>query len=252
MILSTDAAKVEASLFALPYFRQWSPRVEVHDGEDLLWAISDIPEPLFNSVARARLTEEDVDDTIEEVIARCTARKVPALWWTGPSTTPTDLGPRLIAHGFREAGRHPGMVADLRLPGPAAPPHDPAVTIARVRDLEMLKAWNAIPEGVEERYEIYAKTMNEFRHFVAFVDGKPAGTASLIPAAGVAGIYNVYTAPQYRNRGVGTALTHVVLAEARALGYDQSVLQASPVSVSIYRSFGFIEVCTIGIYVWLI
>lgn len=242
-------AAIEANLFAYPLFHAWS-RAECHDGSDLLWTLSDIPQPLFNSVLRARLTESDADAAIEAVLERCSARKVPALWWTGPSTTPADLPQRLLAHGFVHAGDNPGMARSLRITVNDEREERGMVTIQRVRDLHDLRLWNAVPGGIEARFDFYAETMNAMRHYIAFVDGTPAGTSTLFPGAGAAGIYNVYTQPQLRRRGIGEALTAVALDDARELGLDLAVLQASAMSEGLYRRMGFVESCTIGHYVY--
>src|SRR5262245_20547619 len=103
---------VEANLFA--FFRHLSawPRVELHDEPDCCWTISDLPFPLFNSVMRARLPGDRIDALIDARLAACRARGVPMLWWTGPSTTPADLGERLERNGFFLEGAR-GMAVDL-------------------------------------------------------------------------------------------------------------------------------------------
>lgn len=102
-------AAIEKNLFScLLAFGYW-PRVEVHDEAALLWSISDIPFPLFNSVMRARLPTEEIDAAVQAIIVRAKSRGVPLLWWTGPKTTPTDLAKHLESHGFISEDHMPGM-----------------------------------------------------------------------------------------------------------------------------------------------
>jgi GNAT superfamily N-acetyltransferase len=231
-----SAAAVEANLFAHPVFHPWPRVVAAHDGPDLLWTRTDIQQPLFNSVGRANLADDSA-------IVELTSHGVPVLWWLGPSSRPSDLASRLVRHGFVHAGDNPGMTAPLSR---IRFTHHTA-TIARTSDL---RAWNAVPQGSEERLALYEFAGDAFQHYIAYNAGAPVGIASLFIAAGVAGIYNVFTIPTMRRHGIGAALTSFALRDAQERGCTLSVLQASPMSVGMYRSLGFEEVCTISHYVW--
>lgn len=135
----SQVTAIEANLFALfSLLRGW-PQLEVHDDPDLLWIISDIPFPLFNSLLRANLPPSRADAAIEEAIARCRSRHVPMLWWTGPATRPADLETRLAAKGFHgEENR--GMVALLGAL-PKDPPMPAGLVVEQVTDLKALTQW---------------------------------------------------------------------------------------------------------------
>ena len=80
-------------------------------------------------------------------------------------------------------------------------------------------------------------------HFAASHDGKPVGETALCCGAGVAGIYDVNVAEAFRRRGIGTALVHAALQQARRLGHGAGVLAASGMGSSVYARLGFREVC---------
>ena len=245
----TELEAIEANLFAYPLFHAWS-RAEGYDGPDLLWAISDIPAALFNSVGRANLGAGAADEAIEGLIARARTKRVPLLWWTSPSSKPADLARRLEGHGFRHVGELPGMALERAQGAGGGAQENSELRIETVRDAEMLKIWNDVPEGSAERYAFYAEHLGAFRHYIGYADGRAVATTSLFFGGGTAGIYNVYTAPAMRSRGFGAALTRAAVSDACDLGHRLVVLQATQDSAPLYRRLGFVEHCSIGHYLW--
>jgi len=241
-------------------FRHW-PRAEVYDGRDLLYTLTDIPFSVFNSVVHARLEPQLVDPAIEMSIALRRAKNVPMLWMTGPSTRPTDLGGRLIAHGFVRDEDEPHMAVDLREMN-EDPQATPTLTIAQVFELGTLARWcwvyNAgfgMPALAEPAwFELFASVglgpQAPLRHYLGRLDGVPVATSSLLLAGGVAGIGAVTTLPEARRQGIGAAMVLTALREGRAAGYRVGVLGASEMGQTVYRRIGFREVCRFGSYVW--
>jgi ribosomal protein S18 acetylase RimI-like enzyme len=252
---------IEANLFAfLPLWRQW-PAAEIHDGPDLLWSLTGFPIPLFNSVMRANLASDDVEDAIARVIARGRARGVPLLWWTGPATRPADLGERLIAGGFTHVEEAPGMAADLQdLPGGSQP--IPGLDVEQVTDVETLREWCVaacagyqMPAEFGETYydcliNLSLDPRAPLRHYLGRFEGEPVATATMFLGAGVAGIYDVSTAPAARRKGIGAAMTMRPLRDAVAEGLRVAILHSSTDGLSLYRRLGFREYCAIGQYLW--
>ena len=58
----------------------------------------------------------------------------------------------------------------------------------------------------------------------------------------VAYIMNMYTFPNYRNRGIGTELFKKIVDEAKQLGYKKITLNASDVGRPLYEKHGFKDV----------
>jgi GNAT superfamily N-acetyltransferase len=253
---------IEANLFALfRHFAQWD-KAEGGDDAEMLWSLTDIPFPLFNSVLRARLAPDRVEATIEAAISRCKSRNVPMLWWTGPTTRPPDLGASLTAHGFTHGGEMPGMAADLWALAEESPAA-PQLRIEPVGDVEALERWCEVagngfglpPFAAQAMCGLMASigldAQAPLRNYLAFWDGEPVAASSIFFGAGVAGIYNVATLPAARRKGIGAAITAAPLREARQNGYRVAILHSSRMGENVYRKLGFEEHCKLAQYVWM-
>jgi GNAT superfamily N-acetyltransferase len=231
------------------------------DDAHVQWTIGGSPIDYHNAVVRADLTEETADAAIEASIAELRARNVPGTWHVGPSMRPPDLGRRLVRHGFAYAGDDIGMAIDLAR-APASTPAPSGLHIERVRDTGGLAAWvetlaRGFGEGEREARWVGAvyRTIGlgddvPWRHFLAVLDGRPVATSSLFVAAGVGGVYFVFTAPEHRGQGIGAAVTLAALHEAMSLGCEKAVLGSSEMGYPVYRRLGFVERCRIGVYEW--
>lgn len=252
---------IEANMYAsTPFSYNW-PRAEVYTGADLSWCVTDVPFPSCNAVFRARLRPEDVDNTIETLIARGQARSVPLQWWTTQDTQPADLGERLVAHGFKHQGDGAGMAIDLldmneKISLPST------FTIKKVQDAATLKIWChitsvgfGIPAHAEpallDWFTGFIKLKLPIRFFLGWLEGKPVATSMYLLAEGVAGLYFVAVLPEARRRGIGFAITLKPLQEARETGYRVGILQASKMGEPVYRRMGFKKYSEIGSYIWL-
>ncbi|WP_238161279.1 GNAT family N-acetyltransferase [Kribbella antibiotica] len=136
-----------------------------------------------------------------------------------------------------------------------APRVVPGLQLERVTDDAALAVWadtlaRGFGEGEKEAqwaasvYRVLGYD-DPWRHYVATVDGVPAGTITVYLAAGVAGVYFVMTVPEARRRGIGAALTHAALAQ---VGSGYAVLTSSSAGRSVYASLGFRALCTIDLY----
>jgi ribosomal protein S18 acetylase RimI-like enzyme len=94
---------------------------------------------------------------------------------------------------------------------------------------------------------------SEWRHYALRVVNQVAAIGSLHLGAGVAGLYNIATRPQYRQNGLGTAITLLIYEEAIKMGYLTGTLQTTyPNALRLYHRMGFEVYCKFGIYqrVW--
>ena len=183
------------------------------------------------------------------------------LWVTGPSTRPTDLGERLVAHGFVHEGDEDQMAVDLNeMNEDLLAPRN--LTIAQVYDVGTLARWCwvynsgfGMPTIAEAAWFDLFTSVGlgpgaPVRLYLGRLDGVPVATSSLLLAGGVAGIGTVTTLPDARRRGIGAAMTTFALREGRAAGCRFGVLGASERGAGVYRKIGFQEVCQSGSYLW--
>jgi GNAT superfamily N-acetyltransferase len=232
---------------------------EERDDGRVRWAIGNSPIDYHNCVVHADLTREEADGEIKASLQRMQAHGVPGSWHVGPSMRPSDLGRRLIVHGFEYGGDDIGMAVDLSgLPERVPVPDD--FVVERVRDEAGLAAWiealgSGFGEGpVEAEWvgEMYRRLGFEgpWRHYVGLLASEPVATATTFLGAGVAGIYFVCTLERARRRGIGAGVTLAALREAKDLGYSVGVLGSSEMGYPVYRRLGFEEYCRIGLYEW--
>jgi ribosomal protein S18 acetylase RimI-like enzyme len=235
--------------------------------------------PMFKGIWSTRHSEEGIDDSIRETIDWFKARKAPYFfWWTGPGTTPSNLGKHLQRHGLLDmaeqqqelaAGLHqtglgaPGMVADLGSMNEAVLDRVPAgFLIEEVRDEPALYDFKhvfvetyGIPEYTGEAWVNATLQIGigktPWRMYVGYLNDQPVATNMLFNGAGVASVYAVATIPAARGRGIGAAITLKPLLEAREMGYRYGVLFSSEMGVRVYERIGFrLTNVRINRYLW--
>ncbi len=115
--------------------------------------------------------------------------------------------------------------------------------------LEMQKAgpkeldlWTlTVAQGFAENYPVTQEILNVMKMFsmgknaecyLARIDGRVAGGATLAVRGRIAGLFGASTLPEFRKRGVQTALLQVRLKRAKEIGCELAVSLAQPGSPS--------------------
>lgn len=80
------------------------------------------------------------------------------------------------------------------------------------------------------------------RHFLAWFEGEPAGTARLLIEGETARFGRMAVLPEFRRAGVGRALVKAMTAAARSADAQRITLHAQAAARLFYASFGFREV----------
>jgi GNAT superfamily N-acetyltransferase len=234
---------------------------EEYNDAHIHWTIGGSPIDYHNAVVHADLTPETADAAIQAVVEKLREHGVPGSWHLTEAMRPTDLAERLAAHGFQNGGSEPCMAVNLHALNEAIST-DGSVRIFRASTDGDIDVWSqtlgrGFGEGAREAEWVGSvyKTVglgdfSPFRHFIALLDDKPVGTASLFLDGTTAGIYFVMTAPEARRRGIGAAITLHALRVARSLGYRVGVLGASEMGEPVYRRLGFETFSHADIYEW--
>ena len=153
------------------------------------------------------------------------------------------------------------MAADLAaLNEEAAVPQ--GFTLSEVDDGDSLATWCQIMTTVSgfpdfassawlEMYQDIEVLDDPLWHlYLGNIGGTPVATSELFLGGGVAGIHGVTTVPEFRGRGIRTAMTLSPIIDARRRGYAIGVLFSSEMAVGIYRRLGFQEYGKGYIYLW--
>jgi GNAT superfamily N-acetyltransferase len=222
------------------------------------WTLGGSPLDYHNAVVAARLDEDSAEAAIRECREQLRRAHLPGSWHVGPSMSPADLPERLERAGFAADGDEPGMVA--RVGGTAL---EPAVnlTIEVVRDAPTLDEWKRAlgsgfgegpreAEWVSEMFRRIGLDHPDWRHLLARRNGRVVGTATVLLAGGVGGLYFVMTVPDARRQGIGADITRAAMRVIRDEGMHHAVLTSSVMGRSMYESVGFRQVCTIRLHTW--
>ncbi len=227
------------------------PGVELVDDDFSLRVATGVPSPLFNPVLRASVAPDDVAELVDEAREWYRRRRLPWSWYVGPASGPGQIAPELERRGFAKVNEPPGMAADLAGIDELEP-HVPVV-VERVGDRKAVDAWFTVFAPAFElsrsassafRDLILASGLDDaapMRNYIGYVGNEPVATGSLVPAAGVGGIYNIATRASRRGRGIGRAMTWTLMREAATLGYNAAILWSTAAGMPVYRRLGFQE-----------
>jgi GNAT superfamily N-acetyltransferase len=233
--------------------REWTPavirHVSLHDTRSY--------------ITYSRVSADTADDAIREQI-RYFARLGHTFEWTVFSHDPArGLQERLLRHGFEPEETETIVVLELEtmcsaLTQPVA--HD----VRRIRDVEDLGLVVAVkavdtgrePEGFSLKEARLERDLREIPDklsvYVAFCEGAPAcaGWLRFDPASPFASLWGGSTRPEYRRRGLYTALVAVRAQEARDRGARFLTVDAQSLSRPILEKLGFRALTVATPMVW--
>jgi GNAT superfamily N-acetyltransferase len=229
------------------------------DEHGAIGVITNATATFFNGIGATQFSG-DIDDRVEQTIEIFRQRGRAFRWWISPSTQPRGLPDVFAAHEIKYVYDSGGMAADLGDMAASPLPH--GLTVEEVTDHSRLQEWTDvlatvfnIPDAAAAAwFDSYAELAgiprSPWTQFVAYVDGRPVATSSLLVAGPLAGIYHVGTVADARGRGIGAAITLEAMRAGRDAGASIAVLQSSDMGSPVYRSIGFREYCRLSMYDW--
>jgi hypothetical protein len=209
------------------------------------------PAPGMNFVEYSRLDAAEVDTVIREQVAYFAPMDQPFEWSVCDHDIPPDLKQRLAAHGF--APDDPDdpdmvMVLDLR-EAPAELLAPVAVDIRPITMRDQLdivisleeRIWGGDFGWMRQRIGDHLAIPGYLSMYVAYVDETPAcvGWTYFHPNSQFAGLWGGSTLPEYRKRGLYTAVLATRVQEAVRRGYRFLTINAGKMSRPIVERHGF-------------
>jgi GNAT superfamily N-acetyltransferase len=233
-----------------------SPQAKQFDGVGTTVTSTGIKVSLLNLALGSNFPPQTPDEIISDEIERVkeffSNSGTPFLWWLSPRAIPSDMGSRLLRHGFKAEEYHlPTMVALLPLSvvGPTLNPEVQVWQASSRLDLEFASTIRRIAFGFAEGVALtYFEDMSDdwlrgdpARLYLARVgaQGPPVAIGALIMGNGLPGVYVMATLPQWERQGLGKAILAQIFSDATAEGHELIILTAGPQAYPLYRQFGF-------------
>jgi GNAT superfamily N-acetyltransferase len=223
--------------------------------EGVVRAVSHEPDRL-SFIIYSDLTADNADRIIQEQIAWY-HREVngPGLEWKYyRHDRPPDLPQRLVAHGFTPDDQEGLLVLDLVDDPPeylqTLSAAESGIDVRCIADPDQLRQVAAIQAAVyNENFDWLEKQLREnvraepdyWAIYIAYIDEMPAcaAWASFPAGSQFAGLWGGATRPEYRKKGLYTAVVAARAQEALRRGYRFLTVDASDMSRPILEKRGF-------------
>lgn len=194
--------------------------------------------------------DQGIDLIKQEILNKRIANK----WLIGPNCKPENLPSILQNHRFRLHDTWKGMACNLDVVIDNNIEVDGLKSI-HVSDYDDLKRWAHVATyGLFRGNHIDADVFKDiFLHpdisfYLGLYDDKPVATSMGYFHKNIAGIYIVSVLPDYRRKGIGTAITSRPVIDAVEKNCSIAVLEATKMGESVYKKIGFKEYCLYYFY----
>jgi GNAT superfamily N-acetyltransferase len=237
------------------FWSQLDVEIQYNAGETML--TTGIPHALYNGILRSQYTMRNANEQIGIVIEHFKARKVPFTWWISHRSSPKDLGEQLAKHGLLHIGVLPTMVGVIS----EAHTHIVPLENLTIREVEeeqdmshwgriLAEAFNVPGDNIREYCAFFPKpgSSASLKHYIGIYQGEVVVAGTLFIHGEAGGLYNIAVTPRYRCRGIGTAFTKHLMAEAYHQKCKLVAMQSYPIVVEACQRLGFKHICDYHVY----
>lgn len=196
------------------------------------------------------LTDANADAVIQAELAYFQQFGKEFEWKLYDHDQPTDLKQRLEKFGFTIGEVETFFALEIES-APAFLLAEPAVPVTRITDAAKIPEIMTVQQAVwpEDDYSVFIPLLQHdlethpdlLSMYAVYMDGKPVSSAWTYFQKGksFAGIFGGATLPDYRKRGIYTALVAARVQEAKQRGVRFLTIDASPMSGPIVEKLGF-------------
>jgi len=252
---------IEASLFL---YSDTPGYVEPLSFAGVTGRVTRLSHPLANMVGMSTLDDASADMAIAQVHEFFVGQGKAYSWLVAPSSTPADLGRRLETVGMVKFTEMAGMVLtqmDRPMnPNPQVEVRE-AIAEERRRAIPLMVEGYPLPEAVATLFAEMMMSLDASgkvlsRDYLAYVPerAEPVAWSALmhVPNSSIVVLSGAATLPNFRGRGIYTAMVARRLADARAAGAEAAIIQAvRDTSAPICVKNGFTEVTALDLYAWI-
>jgi GNAT superfamily N-acetyltransferase len=230
---------------------------EVKDiGSALLFSNQSLRSATYNHATGVRVAESEASKLVADVIQFYQSMNIRACFMLYPTTLPTSFAGTLLRAGFELIDEEDAMIFKgetliLKV--------SPDVRIAEV-GADQLDVWTRVlmrgyglPEGFQDAVqEMFARVSRHdgSRFYQAYSHDSPVGSCLLFWFNDTATIYTVATVPEFKRKGVATALINRAIADTSKFGCNMLYLLVERGSETerLYEKLGFVRVFVRRLY----
>ena len=204
----------------------------------------------LNQVRRLRVQPHEVESFFDEI--ERFYRDLPYRSVSTDPYTPPAVEARLLLEGYT-CRTELVLATDAALSGKPAEVEITAIETERHWRLmhDLLRQDEAYPGDADETVALDRLRARAFTWYLALADGKAVGHFSQMARDGLGYLERLFVRPEYRLRGIATALVHRAAADARKQGAGLVFLptNADDTPKQMYASMGFEPVSLFRTYV---